>query len=102
MNTSKFNKSRYEKRHFDGKTTSTKTITYEQVMEINPQSVDHFQSSAFGIYAYRTAEGEWIEHRDGNCPGLGDVCLRIIQALQLNPAEFLRPTETPELRARNT
>jgi len=102
MNTGKFNKSRYEKRHFDGKTTNTKTITYEQVMEINPQSVNHFQSSAFGIHAYRTAEGVWIEHRDGNCPGLGDVCLRIIQTLQLNPGEFLTPREIAELTGRDS
>ena len=100
MNTT--NNSRYEKIHYDGKAITTKTITYEQAKAIIPQSADYFQSSAFGILAFRTLDDEWIEHRQGISPGLGDVCLRIIQALQLNPGEFLTPPEIAELTGRDS
>ena len=102
MKSGQLKQSRYEVMHYDGKTIDTRTVTNEQVMEINPRSVDHFRSSTFGIHAHGTTEGVWIEHRDGNCPGLGDVCLRIIQALQLNPGEFLTPTEIAELTGRDS
>lgn len=93
---------RYEILFYNGQTTDMSTVSREEAMSINPQSVDHFQSPAFGIFAYRTAEGEWFEYRKGNCPGLGDVCLRIIQALQLNPGEFLKPSEIAELTGRSS
>jgi len=90
-------KPRYEVLGYDGHTITEKTMTREQVLEINHQSVDYFFSSDFGIWGFRTEQGEWVEHNAGNWPGIGDVCIRIIQATQLNPAEFLRPQDIAEL-----
>jgi hypothetical protein len=95
-------KSSYEVLVYDGQTANMSTLTREQAMAIDPQSSDYFRSSAFGIIGFRTAEGEWIEYRDGSCPGLGDVCLRIIQALQLCAGEFLTPAEIAELTGRDS
>jgi hypothetical protein len=100
MKIGKLTNSRYEVTHYDGKTFNARTVTNEELTEIDQQSVDYFQSSAFGIRAFRTADGQWVEHRDGDCPGLGDVCIRIIQALQLNPGEFLTPEVIAELTGR--
>jgi len=100
MNHQKPNKSRYEQTVYDGEPYTTKTVTYDQVMQINSQSVDHFMSPAFGTFGYRTAEGQWVEHRAGNWPGLGDTSIRIIQALQLNPGEFLTPTQIADITGR--
>lgn len=97
MNTNKNIKPRYEVTIYDGQTVTTKTMTREQVMAINPQSVDYFFSTAFGIWGFRTADDEWVEHNAADWPGLGDTCIRIIQAIQLNPGEFLTPQEIADL-----
>jgi hypothetical protein len=108
MNTNKNPKPRYEVLACDGQAITSKTVTHEQVMAISHQSADYFLSSVFGIWAFRTAEDEWIEHHGGDWPGFGDVCIRIVQALQLNPGEFLDPvlvaelTGRPKLRENNT
>ncbi|MFC1782620.1 hypothetical protein ACFL02_03425 [Planctomycetota bacterium] len=90
-------KPRYEVLNYDGQTTTSKTITREQVMAINPQSVDYFFSTAFGVWNFRTSKDEWVEHNSAAWPGLGEVCIRIIQAIQLNPGEFLSPPDIAEL-----
>ena len=97
MNTSKNIKPRYEVTAYDGQEITTKTMTREQVMAINPQTVDYFLSTAFGIWGFRTDQDEWVEHNAGDWPGLGDTCIRIIQAVQLNPGEFLTPQEIADL-----
>jgi len=97
MNTNKKTKTRYEVTIYDGQTVTTKTMTREQVMAINPQSVDYFFSTAFGIWGFRTDENEWIEHSAADWPGLGDVCIKIIQAIQFNPGDFLTPQEIADL-----
>ena len=97
MNTNKSMKPRYEVTNYDAQTITTKNMTREQVMAINPQSVDYFLSITFGIWGFRTDQGEWIEHTAGDWPGLGDVCIRIIQAIQLNPREFLKPSQIADL-----
>ena len=89
-------KSRYEVTTYDAQEISTKPMTREQAMAIKPQSFDYFLSSAFGIWGFRTAEDEWIEHRGGNWPGLGDVCIRIIQDIQFNSPDFLTPPEVAD------
>lgn len=102
MNPNKNLKPRYEVTIYDGQTITTKTMTHDQVMEINPQSTDHFLSSVFGIWAFRTADDEWIEYRGGDWPQFGDVCIRIVQAIQLNPGEFIDPVLIAELTGRST
>lgn len=93
---------RYEVTTYDGQQITDQTMTRQQVMEINHQSVDYFLSTDFGIWGFRTDEDEWVEHTAGNWPGIGDRCIRIIQALQLNPGEFLTPREIAELTGRFT
>ncbi len=93
-------KPRYEALIYDGQTTTSRTLTREQVMAIDRQSVDYFLSSAFGIWAFRTTDGEWIEHCGGDWPRFGEVCIRVVQAIQLNPGEFLTPVEVADLTGR--
>jgi len=102
MNLNRNPKPRYEVLAYDGQTITSKTVTHEQVTVINHQSADYFLSPVFGIWAFRTKDDEWIEHRGADWPGLGDVCIRIVQAVQLNPGEFLTPTEIAELTGRPT
>ena len=97
MNPNKNIKSRYDVLAYDGQTINAKTMTREQVMAINPQSVDYFLSIAFGIWGFRTDDDEWVEHSAADWTGLGDTCIRIIQAIQLNPGEFLTPQEIADL-----
>jgi len=97
MNQNKATKQRYEVTIYDGQDVTTRPMTREQVMEINPQSFGYFFSTVFGIWAFRTANDEWIEHEAADWPGIGDTCIRIIQAVQFNPGEFLTPTEIAEL-----
>ena len=93
---------RYEVTTCYDRTVDMETLSRDQVMAINRQSVDYFLSADFGIWAFRTAEDEWVEHRGGDWPGFGDVCIRIVQGLQLNPAEFLSPAIIAELTGRPT
>ena len=97
MKTNKNIKPRYEVLAYDGHTITEKTMTREQIMEINHQSVDYFFSTDFGIWGFRTAQDKWVEHTAGNLPGIGDTCIKIIQAILLNPGEFLTPVEISEL-----
>ncbi len=90
-------KPRYDILAYDGQTVTNKTMTRQQVMAINPQSVDYFFSTTFGIWGFRTDEDEWVEHSAADWPGIGNTCIRIIQAVQLNPGEFLTPQDITEL-----
>lgn len=102
MNTNKNIRLRYEVTIYDGQEILTRTMTRQQVMEINPQSFDYFLSTAFGIWGFRTDTGEWVEHRDAVWQGIGDTCIKITQAIQLNPGEFLTPAEIVELTGLST
>ena len=93
MNTDKSIKPRYEFIAYDGQTINNRTMTRQQVGAINPQSFDYFLSTAFGIWGFRTKSGEWIEYCNGDWQGIGTTCIKIIQALQINPGEFLSPAE---------
>jgi len=81
----------YELTVYNGHTINVNTVTREQALAIEPQSVDHFLSPALGLLGFRTADGQWVEHRAALWPGLGDVGISIIQAIQFNPGEFLSP-----------
>jgi hypothetical protein len=96
MNTNKIQPC-YEVTTYDGQTIIPRTMTRAQALAINPQSYDYFLSLALAIWAFRTAAGEWVEHRGGLWPGLGETGIKIIQAIQINPAEFLSPTDVAEL-----
>jgi hypothetical protein len=93
---------RYEVMIYDGHETTVQAMERDQAMAINRQSVDHFMSISFGTWAFRTADGQWVEHTGADWPGLGDTCIKIIQALQLNPGEFLTPDDIVELTGFHT
>jgi len=85
-------KPRYEMQSYDGQTIRCKTITREEALAADPQSVDHFRSYVANIWGYRTPDGRWIEH-NGDWKGLGDTCLKIITTVQLWPGEYQGPEE---------
>ena len=79
---------------FEGNITTT-TMTRDEVMAINPQSVDHYMSFAFGIWGYRTADGVWIESQNP-WPGFGETCIKIVMAAQFS-LEYLTPNDVVEM-----
>lgn len=84
---------RYECTTYDGQQIATRTATREQIAGIDYRRYDYVMSKVLGIWGYLTADGEWIEHTNGDWPGIGTVCVRVIQTQQLNPGEFLLPSE---------
>ncbi|MCK4601582.1 MAG: helix-turn-helix domain-containing protein [Phycisphaerae bacterium] len=86
----------YEVNQYDGHEVETTTMTATEVKGLNPKGFDHYISLCLGIFGFRTKSGKWIEYRK-KWPGIGKVGLAILQALQLNPGEFLTPAEIAEL-----
>ena len=66
-------------------------------MGLAPRSTDYFLSKTLGTWTFKTKAGKWIDHHEGIWPGLGNTSIKIIQALQFNPAEFLEPKDISEL-----
>ena len=98
MNSGRIIKPRYEMTSYDGQEVVTRTLSNEQMAQIDPQSFDYYLSLNRGIWAFRDIDGKWIEHNNAIWPGLGYVSIRLIQAMQLNVMEgFQRPDEIAEL-----
>jgi hypothetical protein len=97
MNIIKNVKYRYETIVYDGQEITTKNITRKEVMGLVHRSTDYFLSKTLGTWTFKTQAGKWIDHHDGIWPGLGNTSIKIIQALQFNPAEFLEPKDISEL-----
>jgi hypothetical protein len=93
---------RYEVMVYDGRAIDVNTVTREQALAIDPRSVDYHLSLSLGKLAFRTADGRWIERRGADWQGLGDVGIRIIQALQLNPGEWLTPAQVADITGRDS
>lgn len=102
MNTHPLNNPRYEVTHYDTQEVTTQTMTRRQIAELNPQGVDYFLSVALGIWAFRTADGHWVECRDGIWPGFGNTCITLVRAMQLNAPEFITPREIAALTGYST
>jgi DNA-binding response OmpR family regulator len=66
------------------------------MLAIDPASVDHYQAACRGLLAFRTATGDWEKYEE-KWPKLGPVGLRVLHALQLNPGDFLCPSEIAAL-----
>jgi hypothetical protein len=86
------NEAMLEQTLFDGHTIETATITWADAKKIDPQSADYCIFSPFGLWGHRTTDGKWVQHTR-QWPGLGDLCLNIVKAVQLNPDIFLSPAE---------
>ncbi|MHB9071270.1 MAG: hypothetical protein ACYC54_13000 [Sedimentisphaerales bacterium] len=86
----------YDKIHYDGNIVSVKTITRDELLSLNRESVDHFLSIDLGIWAFRNSKGEWIEKKLSE-KSMGTTCLMIIESLQCEPGVFYTPNEISEL-----
>ena len=87
---------RYEVNRYDGNEIVTETVTTDCLRTLKPKSSDHYVSTCTGAFCFRTASGKWVEYHN-KWPGLGPVGLVILQALQLNPGDYLTPAELAEL-----
>ncbi|MFA6186465.1 MAG: hypothetical protein WC770_04530 [Phycisphaerae bacterium] len=86
----------YDKIHYDGNIVSVKTITRDELLSLNRESVDHFLSIDLGIWAFRNSKGKWVEKKLSE-KSMGTTCLRIIECLQCEPGIFYTPNEISEL-----
>ena len=86
---------KYEVTTYLGGNITTKTMTREELMAINPKSVDHFMSFAFGIWGYRTVDGKWVENKI-RWPGFGETCIKIVMAVQFS-LEYLTTSDVAEM-----
>ena len=83
---------RYEFTCYDGQKIDTQSLSESEAKEVNHQSYDFFMSQSQAIWGYRDENGQWIEHHI-EWPGLGNTCIKIIQAVQLNAPSFMAPAE---------
>ncbi len=96
MKTKATTQKRYEVTRYHGNEIVTETVTTDCMRTLKPKSSDHYVSTCTGDFGFRTASGKWVEYHN-KWPGLGPVGLAILQALQLNPGDYLTPTELAEL-----
>jgi len=89
-------KPRYDVWHYDGNQQSSETISRDDVLAIDRQSVDHFLSIDFGIWAFRTTDGRWIEHQLSQ-KSLGKKLLKILDVVRCEPGEYFSPQDVAEL-----
>jgi hypothetical protein len=89
-------KSRYELWSYDGETQSAETISRDDVLAIDRQSVDHFLSIDFGIWGFRTADGRWVEYKLSE-KSLGTTLIKILDVVRCEPGEYSSPEEVADL-----
>jgi len=89
-------KPRYEVWGYDGENQSVETISRDDILGINRQSVDHFISLDLGTWAFRTADGRWIEH-DLSQTSLGTHLLKILDVVRCEPGQYFSPRDVAEL-----
>lgn len=93
---------RYDLTAYDGQEVIAKTITKEQLSQIQAQHYDYFFSKTLGRWAFRSSDGQWICHENARWPGIGETCIRVTQAVQMNPGEFQTPDDIAELTGYDT
>ena len=82
----------YQVTQYDGEKITSAKMTRQQLKAIEPQSVNHYLSFAFGQWGYRNLDGQWIAN-DLDCCGLGNTGLAILMATQNSPGEYLTPRD---------
>lgn len=92
---------KYEDQIYDGRTVIIKTLNANDPNLSDPKDFDLYFSSSLSTFAYRNSNGEWIECKDQYPKGIGPVCVRIIQALMLNPGRNLNPQQIAKLSNRD-
>ena len=83
---------RYEFTYYDGHEIQDRSISAAEAKEVDRQRYDFFMSQSQAIWGYRDADGNWIKHHI-DWPGLGNTCIKIIQAVQLNAGSFQTPAD---------
>lgn len=96
------NNVRYEVTYYDGQDISTQVLSRRKAVQLDPRGFDYFLSVSMGLWFFRTAEGEWVEHHDGIWPGFGNTCIKIVRATQLNTPEFVTPEDIAAVTGYNT
>ena len=85
-------KPHYDLWSYDGKNSFTETITKKDFLSIDRQSVDHFLALDFGLWAFRTADGTWMEY-DISEKSLGPTSLKILDVVRCEPGEYFSPAD---------
>lgn len=89
-------KPRYELWNYDGKNSLVETITKEDVLSIDRQSVDHFLSLDFGMWSFRTLDGNWMDY-DLSEKTFGPILLMILDVVRCEPGEYFSPADIATL-----
>ncbi|MGD2111550.1 MAG: helix-turn-helix domain-containing protein [Phycisphaerae bacterium] len=90
MNRQPHQPSQYELLTYDGNEMSTAVIPHAELDRIDTTALDHFHSRSLGVFGFRAASGDWVEHH-GRWPLIGPKALAILEAIQLNPGIYLDP-----------
>ena len=96
MNNNTTSARRYQTTAYDGNELTVKTLSSADKLALDPQAYDLYYSLPDGILAFRDSAGNWVEYR-GHWPKFGLKCISILQALLLNPGDFLSPAAIGEL-----
>jgi len=89
-------KPRYELWNYNGENSFVETITKDDVLSIDRQSVDHFLALDFGIWSFRTADDNWMEY-DLSEKTLGSTSLKILDVVRCEPGEYFSPADVTAL-----
>ena len=84
-----------------GSEIEVRSVTESERAALDIQDYDHMIDFVAGTYGFKAEESEWTERPlDGS--GLGKVCIRIIQAIQLYRGVFLTPGNVADLVNNNS
>ena len=83
-------KKTYDKTCYDGHEVTVERISAEELRGIRLKDFDFFMTKVDAVLAFLTESDEWVEYVK-TWPRLGPVTLSVLNALQLNPGEFLTP-----------
>jgi len=87
---------RYDVSQYDGNEVLAKTLTVEEKRKLKPKQFDCFMSLSDGVLGFRAKDRKWREYH-GRWPRIGPVSLKILQAVMLNPGDFLSPVQILDL-----
>jgi DNA-binding winged helix-turn-helix (wHTH) protein len=96
MKTRRKKRRRYEVGTYDLKEVEFQVLAAEEHAAIDLTSRDFAYSTVDGTVGFRTREGKWIEH-EHRWPGVGEVGLKLLQALLLNAGDYLGPKQLAAL-----
>ncbi|MCH9032888.1 MAG: hypothetical protein IID42_00105 [Planctomycetes bacterium] len=79
-----------------GSEPDVESMTIAEARKLAVQRYDHLLARVSGVYGYRDAQGDWVEHPlEGS--GLGHIAWEIVRSLQFNPGVFLTRKQVDKL-----